>query len=280
MRLFLLICLTMMFFASNSLLTRAGVADGTDPLAFAALRVAAGAIILGALALWQQGHIPVRGGARMISVVALSAYLFGFSLSYITLDAGLGALVLFATVQLCLFGVALWVGDTVSARRWAGMAMALGGLALLLLPGGDGGADPVGVAWMVLGGIGWAAYTYMGKSSVWALGNSAGNFLLSTGVLALAAPLWWGADTTTLGVICAIVSGAIASGLGYALWFVVLPQIATTTAGIAQLCVPVIAVIGGALLLAEPIGLRIALACAIVLGGIALATITPRRARR
>ena len=109
------------------------------------------------------------------------------------------------------------------------------------------------------------------------MGNSAGNFLLSTGVLLLAAPLWWGGVVTPLGLVCAVTSGAIASGLGYALWFVVLPQMATTTAGVAQLCVPVIAVIGGALLLKEPVTLPVVLACAVVLGGIALATVPSGR---
>lgn len=279
MRVFLLTCLTMVFFASNSLLTRAGVADGMDPLAFAALRVGAGAAFLGVIALWQRGRVPLRGGARALSVLALSVYLFGFSLSYLTLDAGLGALVLFATVQLCLFGAAVYFKDTITGRRWVGMGMALGGLGLLLLPGGDTVVDMAGVGWMALGGVGWALYTYMGKSSEWALGNSAGNFLLSTGVLLLAAPLWWGADVTPLGLACAVVSGAIASGLGYALWFVVLPQIATTTAGVAQLCVPVLAVVGGAVLLSEAITFRIVIACAVVLGGIALATIPPRKPR-
>lgn len=280
MRLFLLTCLTMLFFASNSLLTRAGVADGMDPLTFAAIRVGAGAVFLGALALWQKGQVPLRGRTRMLSVIALSVYLFGFSLSYLTLDAGLGALILFATVQLCLFGAAITFGEVISLRRWLGMGLALGGLGLLLLPGGGTTVDGLGAAWMALGGAGWALYTYMGKSSSWALGNSAGNFLLSTGVLLLAAPLWWGGAITPLGLVCAVASGAIASGLGYALWFVVLPQMATTTAGVAQLCVPVIAVIGGAILLAEPVTLPVMGACAVVLGGIALATIPPRRQNR
>jgi drug/metabolite transporter (DMT)-like permease len=280
MRLFLLTCLTMLFFASNSLLTRAGVADGMDPLTFAAIRVGAGAVFLGALALWQKGQVPLRGRARMLSVIALSVYLFGFSLSYLTLDAGLGALILFATVQLCLFGAAITFGEAISTRRWLGMGLALGGLGLLLLPGGGTKVDGLGAAWMALGGAGWALYTYMGKSSSWALGNSAGNFLLSTGVLLLAAPFWWGGAITPMGLACAVASGAIASGLGYALWFVVLPQMATTTAGVAQLCVPVIAVIGGAFLLAEPVTLPIMGACAVVLGGIALATIPPRRQNR
>ena len=277
MKLFALTTLTMLFFASNSLLTRAGVADGMDPLTFAAIRVGAGAVFLGVIALWQRGQVPITGRTRLLSVIGLSVYLLGFSLSYLTLEAGMGALVLFATVQLCLFGAAIAFREVVGPRRWLGMGIAMSGLTLLLLPGGGGGVDLAGVAWMILGGAGWALYTYMGKSSNWALGNSAGNFLLSTGVLFLAVPLWWGGVITPLGLVCAVASGAIASGLGYVLWFVVLPQMATTTAGIAQLCVPVIAVIGGAVLLDEPVTLPIILACAVVLGGIALATVPPVR---
>lgn len=272
MRLFLLTCLTMLLFAANSLLTRAGVAAGTEPMTFAMVRVAAGAVVLGAMAVRARGQVPFRGVARGIAAGALIVYLVGFSMAYLTLDAGVGALILFAIVQAGLFGGALVVGEPIGARRWGGMAVALAALAWLLWPGPGAVVSGSGALWMILAGLGWALYTWQGRSEPWALGGTAGNFLIATGVVAL---IWMGlgGGLTLIGLICAMVSGAIASGLGYALWFHVLPQMRATTAGLAQLTVPVIAMLAGAVFLGEAITLDAVLACAGVLGGIALATV-------
>ncbi|WP_299814477.1 DMT family transporter [uncultured Jannaschia sp.] len=278
MRLALLTALALCFLAANSLLTRTGVLDGTDPMAFAAIRVAAGAIVL---ALLSAGRgVTLGGGRRWGAAAALVIYLLGFSLAYRTLDAGLGALILFATVQMGLFGLSLLRGERTGPVRLAGMAVSLGGLIWLLLPGGGVRADPVDAALMIVAGLGWAAYSFAGKFEPRPLAGSAGNFVVATAFFALLLPLWWGTSVTAFGAIMAVLSGAIASGIGYAMLFRVLPQMDVATAGVAQLAVPVIATVAGAALLGEIPDVRALAAGGLVLAGIALATLRlPSRTR-
>jgi drug/metabolite transporter (DMT)-like permease len=152
------------------------------------------------------------------------------------------------------------------------MALALGGLVWLLLPAGGARADPVDAALMVVAGLAWAAYSFAGKFEPRPLAGSAGNFVLAGGLFALAAPLWWSAPVTPWGAALAVASGAVASGLGYAILFRALPAMGAGTAGLVQLAVPVIAMAGGAALLAEWPTPRALAAAALVLAGIALAT--------
>ena len=262
----LLAALAMTMLAANSLLTRAGVLDGTDPLAFAAIRVGAGAVVL---ALLVRGRVPVAV-SRLGAAAALVVYLLGFSLAYRTLDAGLGALILFGTVQVALLGTGLVLGERFGALRWAGMAVASLGLGWLLWPDDAAGA-PVDVALMVAAGLGWAAYTYAGRGEPSPLGATAANFVLGTGLMALTLPLWWGAPVTSVGAVWAVASGAVTSGLGYALLYRVLPRMGVAAAGVMQLSAPVIAVVGGAVLLGEAVTPRMLGAGALVLAGIGLA---------
>ena len=267
-----LAALAMLAMAGNSLLTRAGVLAGTDPMAFALIRVAAGAAVLAILA---RGRVPTRGRARWGAAVALVAYLVGFSLAYRTLDAGLGALILFATVQLALLGAGLARGEGTSPRRLGGMALALGGLAWLLWPG-EAAFAPADAALMAGAGLAWAAYSYAGKFEPRPLAGNAGNFLLATALMATLVPLWWGAAVTQVGAALAAASGAVTSGLGYALLYRVLPAMGLAAAGVAQLSVPVIALALGAALLGEAVTPRLLAAGALVLAGIALATRRPQ----
>ncbi|WP_308915729.1 DMT family transporter [Jannaschia sp. LMIT008] len=277
MRLILLAGLTMTLMASNSLLTRAGVLAGTDPLTFAAIRVAAGAATL---AILVRGAVPVAGRARWSAAAALVVYLLGFSLAYRTLDAGLGALILFATVQLGLLAAGALRAEPLGPVRLAGMTLALAGLALLLWPTGTGiaGAAPVDAALMIAAGLGWAAYSYAGKYEPRPLAGNAGNFALAAAFFAALLPVWWGGAWTPSGIALAVASGAVASGLGYALLYTILPRIGLAMAGVAQLSVPVIAMILGAALLQELPTIRSLSAGLIVLAGIALATVRWTRA--
>lgn len=273
MQLALLSALALCFLAANSLLTRAGVLDGTDPLAFAAIRVAAGAAVL--LLLAARRGVTLTGGRRWGAALALVIYLLGFSLAYRTLDAGLGALILFATVQLGLFALSLVRRERSGPVRLAGMGLALAGLVWLLLPGGGVRADPVDAALMIFAGLGWAAYSFAGKFEPRPLAGSAGNFVIATVMIAATVPFWWGAPVTPFGVVMALLSGGIASGIGYAMLFRVLPQMGVATSGVLQLAVPVIAMLAGAVLLGEVPGTRALAAGAMVLAGIALATVKP-----
>lgn len=279
LRLFLLTALVMTAFAANSVLNRMAVGPGLiDPFAFATVRVAAGAAVLAALAALRGGW-RIAGPGRAPGVIGLSLYLVGFSAAYLALDAGTGALILFGTVQVTMFAGAIVAREVVPPRRWAGAALAGAGLATLLVPG-IGAVPPAGAAAaMVAAGLGWGIYSLAGRGAGDPLGATAANFLLSVPVVAGLMVLLPGAGlaaATGAGLGLAALSGAVTSGLGYALWYTVLPALGAARGAVAQLTVPVIAAAGGAALLAEPLGLRFALAAALVLGGVGWAS-WPRR---
>lgn len=269
MRLFLLTALVMVAFAANSVLNRMAVGAGdSGAVEFALIRLAAGAVVLMAL-------VALRGrgwrGATVGGVAGLSVYLFGFSLAYGHLDAGTGALVLFGVVQVTMFAGAILSGEVVPGRRWAGAGLALAGLAVLVAPAGGGWA---GFAAMAAAGAGWGIYSLAGRGARDALAATAGNFalaLIPAAGVALVAGVEFGA-VTARGVVLAVLSGAVTSGLGYALWYAVLPALGAGRAGVAQLTVPLIAAAGGALLIGEAVGWRFALAALLVLGGVAWAS--------
>ena len=273
MRLFLLTAVVMVAFAANSVLNRmAGGAGPIGAVEFALVRLAAGAVVLLAL-------VALRGkgwrGASVGGVLGLLVYLFGFSLAYGVLDAGTGALVLFGVVQVTMFAGALLAGEAVPGRRWAGAGLALCGLAVLVAPAGGGWA---GYAAMAAAGIGWGIYSLVGRGARDALAATAGNFALAL-IPAAGVALGIGVDVTGItgrGVALAVLSGAVTSGLGYALWYAVLPALGAGRAAVAQLTVPLIAAAGGAALMGEAVGWRFGLACLLVLGGVAWASV-PRR---
>lgn len=276
MRLFLLTAVVMVAFAANSVLNRMAVGAGEiGAVEFALIRVLAGAVVLLALVAW-------RGlgwrGASLAGVAGLSVYLFGFSLAYGQLDAGTGALVLFGVVQVTMFAGALLAGEAVPAWRWAGAGLALAGLAVLVAPAGGAW---LGFAAMAAAGVGWGVYSLAGRGARDALAATAGNFALAlvpAAGVALVAGVEFG-TVTGRGVALAVVSGAVTSGLGYALWYAVLPALGAGRAAVAQLTVPLIAAAGGAVLMGEAVGWRFAVAAALVLGGVAWASL-PRAVSR
>lgn len=271
MRIFLLTALVMIAFAANSLLTRFAIIGGhIDPTGFALVRVGAGAAVLTVL-LW------VRGGAlnllhrqRALGAVTLALYIIGFSLAYLTLDAGLGALILFGVVQIAMFAYGAVFGSPPTLRQITGASLAFAGLALVLWPGAQTQVNPAGAALMVVAGLGWAAYTIIGKGSADPLANTAGNFLICVPIVACLL-LVQTTQITATGLVLGAICGGITSGLGYALWYAVLPRLAQSTAAVVQLSVPVIAILAGAALLSEPLSPKVILATVLVLGGIGLA---------
>ncbi|MEN8895857.1 MAG: DMT family transporter [Yoonia sp.] len=270
MRLFFLIAAAMTAFAANSVLTRVGVFTfGMDPFAFAVVRVAAGAATLGLLVA-SKGTSPFRGLLPYwTGAVALATYMIGFSVAYLSLDAGLGALILFGALQVMMFGWAVFTGQAVPVMRWIGCGFACIGLAVLLWPAGTTMVPLGGTIAMLIATAGWAVYTILGQGAGDPLGTSARNFMLCLPIVALLIP-FAGGSLSIDGVTAAIISGAVTSGLGYALWYRVLPSLPTTVAAVAQMSVPVIAVVAGAIFLAEPITARMGIAGVLVLGGIAL----------
>lgn len=278
MKLFILVAITMCAFAANSVLNRIGVAlQGVDPLDFATVRTAAGAAMLWALvAARNTKRPPILTAKRFAGAAALGVYMIGFSLAYITLDAGLGALILFGVLQIVVFGWAVIEGGHIPPLRWLGAVVALTGLCVLLWPNGDAVVPLGGAIAMTIAGIAWAAYTLLGRAEADPLGATASNFLLCLPLVAFAMLFVGIGDMPPAGIITAIIAGALTSGVGYAMWYRALPSLPTTVAGIAQLSVPVIAVTAGVLFLNEPLTLRLLLAGALVLGGIAV-SLTARR---
>ena len=276
LRLLTLTALTMMAFAANSVLNRMALADGSaGPAAFAALRLAAGAVTLGVLLAARGALRPAMRPSpqRWKGMIYLTLYILAFSFAYITLEAGAGALILFGVVQITMFAAALYSGVSVPAQRWIGAALALLGLAILLWPSG-GAPDLFGAALMAASAVGWGLYSILGRGAKDPLAETGGNFLWALPV-GLAVFAIWPDQMSARGALLAILSGAVTSGLGYALWYAILPRLQTTVAAVAQLSVPVIAVAGGWLLLGEPVGWRFVGAATLVLGGILVALISP-----
>jgi drug/metabolite transporter (DMT)-like permease len=263
-------------FAANSLLCRAALRPRLiDAATFTLVRVASGAAVLAALALAR-----APGGLRegsWASAAALFAYAATFSLAYLRLHAGTGALLLFAAVQATMIGWSLAHGAAMGAARWLGAALAAAGLALLTLPGA-GSPDPAGAALMVAAGVAWGVYSIRGRSAADPAATTAGNFVRALPLAAaFALAAGGGGRASAAGLALAAISGAVTSGGGYVAWYAALPALGAARAGTLQLAVPVLAAAAGVALLGEPITARLALAAAAILAGIALA-IRPRPA--
>lgn len=262
-----LTALALLAFAANSLLCRHALAATTiDAASFTLLRLAAGALLLGTLTR-RNGH--TLGGSWW-SALALFAYAAGFSLAYRTLPASTGALLLFGAVQVTMVGRGLARGERLPTMALAGFALAVLGLLALLLPGAS--APPLGgAALMLAAGLAWGIYSLRGSAGQSPLQATAGNFVRATpmaAALLLASPDDLQLDLA--GSLCAIASGTLASGLGYAVWYTALRGLTRTSAAAAQLAVPVLTGLAGAALLGEPLTPRLCGTGAAILGGIAL----------
>jgi drug/metabolite transporter (DMT)-like permease len=267
-------------FAANSILCRMALGENLiDPVSFTQIRLGAGALALLPF-LWRRRAAawPPRP-ADWRPALALFVYATGFSLAYLALEAGAGALILFATVQVSMIGLGLLGGDRPGAVEWAGLALALAGLGWLLAPGLH--APPLwAAALMGLAGAAWGVYSLLGRAERDPLAATARNFLFTVPLaLALfaAGPDWAGAQTK--GIMLAMASGALTSGLGYVIWYAALRGLTPMSASIVQLAVPAVAAAGGVLLLGEALTLRLLIATALILGGI-FVTVHAGRCRR
>lgn len=268
-RVLLLTLIALVAFAANSILCRlAFERSDIDAASFTSIR-----LLSGALMLWL--IVALRNDARGIggswpSAAALFTYAAAFSFAYVSLPTGVGALLLFGAVQATMILAGLRDGERMGGRQITGLVLALGGLGYLMLPGLS--APPLGGSLLMLAaGIAWGLYSLRGRGTADPIGATAGNFLraapLGIGLGAAALP-WLQADA--VGAVYAMLSGALASGAGYAVWYAALRGLAATQAATVQLSVPVIAAAGGTLLLDEPVTLRLAFASVAILGGIAL----------
>lgn len=276
MRLFGLTLLTMIAFAANSVLNRVALAgELIDPASFAVIRLFSGAAVLALIVLTRSGTNPaLLTSRRAAGMAALLAYMLGFSFAYVSLDTGVGALVLFGGVQITMFAGALAMRERVPAAKWLGALIAAGGLAWFLWPAPGTGIDLAGASLMGVAALGWGIYSLLGRGARNATAETAANFALAAPV-SLLALLAATPHVTLPGGALAALSGILMSGLGYALWYAILPRLAASTAAIAQLSVPVLAAIGGIVLLGEALTARFIIAAIIVLGGIGLSVVAP-----
>lgn len=286
LRIALLTAVAMLAFAANSVLARLALADGTiDALGYTGIRLAAGALMLFAILRYRSLTLSSRGESRAIDgswlgAAALFGYAITFSVAYLMLGAGTGALILFASVQIGMLARAIAVGERPGALEWLGFTVAIAALAFLVSPGVTA-PDPLGAVLMIASGLSWAGYSLLGRGSHSPLADTAGNFIRCTPLALLLAAIGLAIFTpTAAGVAYSVASGALASGLGYAIWYAVLPALTRTGAAFVQLTVPALAAAGGVVFIAEPLTQRLVLSSLGVIGGVAIALLAAERRRR
>ncbi|MEZ9513214.1 DMT family transporter [Vibrio splendidus] len=289
--------ITLVAFAANSVLCRWALMDQTiDPLSFSIVRILSGALtLLILLTLSSKSkrvlannntsvYTKFKSQFQFTSILSLLVYMFGFSFAYLKLGAGLGALVLFVAVQFTMIAAHLFSGNRMSLIEWSGCLLSVAGLVYLLMPTNSTQApDLVSIILMSLAGVGWGIYTLAGKKSSNALQSTTANFgfsslviLAGISVLTVIPNALSQVSITEQGLIYAVVSGSVASGMGYSLWYYVVKKLNTVVASIAQLSVPVIATLGGVLLLSEPVTMQFIISSTVILLGISLVLVAPK----
>lgn len=268
-------------FAGNSLLCRLALAERhVDAATFTAVRLASGAFVLALLARGRP--VDARApSARWGSGALLFAYALPFSLAYLRVGAALGALVLFASVQATMIGWGVAHGERPPPAAWLGIAVAVAGLVALTAPGVSA-PDPLGTVGMVVAGAAWGAYSLRGRGAGDPLRATASSFARALPFMVVVVPVAYataGLHATPRGLVLAAVSGALASGVGYAVWYAALRELTATRAAVLQLLVPILAAGGAVALLGEHLGTRFFLAAATILGGVALTITAARRPR-
>lgn len=291
MRTFLLTALTLIAFASNSLLTRGALGHGLiDPPMFTLIRLATGSLALIFLARVNAGlgrsaapDTDLNGAAERgswRSALTLAGYAVGFTLAYARIGASVGALLLFGAVQATMITAGILGGERPLRRDWAGLLLATCGLAWLTLPGVTA-PDPIGACLMIGAGACWGAYSIAGRRSRAPLASTRGNFWRATVLAAIAlGALASPSSATTRGVVLATISGALASGLGYTLWYSALPALGAWRAALVQLAVPILTALGAVLWLGEPVTARLVVAATLVAAGVAGTLRTPQPTAR
>ena len=287
-RLTLLTMVTMLCFAGNSVLCRLALRQTSiDAASFTTVRLVSGALMLTLLVYGRHHFRSVVSasssrfngfGGNWLSALALFVYACAFSFSYHKLSTGIGALLLFGAVQATMILTGLWLGERLNTRQVIGLLLALTGVIAILSPSLD--APPLGSALLMLAsGVAWGVYSLRGRGVADPTGETAGNFLRAALMSALLSGVLLAQQRLdALGLLYALLSGAVTSGLGYAIWYAVVPRLSRTRAATVQLSVPVLAALAGVLFVQEPITLRLLLTSTAVLGGIALVVLNKHAA--
>ena len=269
----ILTALTLIAFAANSLLCRMALGgELIDPVSFTTLRLVSGAFILVPISRFAAESPSAREKkASWGSGLALFVYAAAFSLAYVSLNTGMGALILFGAVQATMIGAGLKSGERPHPVQWLGLIAALGGLVYLVSPGITA-PDPLGAFLMLISGIAWGIYSVRGKGVTAPISSTTANFVRAAPMAAIASAIAFSlVHVGETGIVLALVSGTLTSGLGYILWYKALRGLTTTRAAIVQLLVPVLAAFGGVAFLAEQVSVRLAIASALILGGVTMA---------
>jgi len=270
LRLAVFVILAMVAFAGNSLLCRMALEHtAIDAASFTNVRLTSGAMTLWMI-VWLRQKKTCRPPGSWLSAAALFVYAAGFSFAYLTLPAAAGALILFGAVQATMIGYGLWRGERLGVLQTTGLVCAVGGLVGLIMPGLS--APPLtGSALMFGAGVAWGIYSLRGRGSGDPISITAGNFLRAVPFgVGLSIAMLGSASLDWAGVGYAVASGALASGLGYAVWYAAATSMMATSAAVVQLTVPILAAVGGVVFLGEPVTLRLLLATCAILGGVAL----------
>jgi drug/metabolite transporter (DMT)-like permease len=270
-----LISIALIAFAGNSVLCRYALKDDViDASSFTAIRLISGAVFLiGLVAFKNKLNINWKGGS-WLSAFWLFLYAAAFSFAYISLKTGIGALILFGAVQITMVLMNLIKGQRLLWLEWFGLVLAFSGLAYLLIPSSTS-PSLVGSLLMAVSGVAWGFYTLAGRGSLNPLVDTANNFLKSIPfvlICVLVFVAFYDLNITGNGIVLAVVSGAITSGLGYAIWYLVLDTISVTQAAVIQLTVPIIAAFGGVVFASEAISMELVVSSMLVLGGVLLVT--------
>jgi drug/metabolite transporter (DMT)-like permease len=267
----LLTTFAMVAFASNSLLNRLALGQGIiDATSYTTVRLTSGALMLLLIVTLKKKKDEKTLRSSWLSAALLFLYAITFSFAYLSLSAGTGALILFSCVQITMILVALKRGEQLHIWEWIGLCLALGGLVYLVFPGITA-PTPLGSALMAVAGIAWGFYTVRGRGSQNPVADTAGNFVYAIPMILLIRLISLNNfHITNQGILLAMLSGALASGVGYAVWYAALRGLTTPRAAIVQLSVPVIAAWGGVVLISENVSARLLFAGMLILGGIAL----------
>ena len=275
-----LVLLTMLAFSGNTLLTRAALASyNMDPELVLLLRVSAGAITLLLICYLKKYSLKILSNLHLKTAVALSLYLVSFSYAFTGLETGIGVLIQFGVVQLVMFASSFLSDQKVPKNKTIGAIIAFTGLIYLLWPSGDFTINLTSSVLMAIAGMAWGIYSVLGKKAASAIAATTASFLISTPIcliFVLLLPYNPDFSWSNTGALLAIASGSVTSGIGYALWYYVLPKIPSTNAAVSQLSVPLIAAGGGMIFMQELITLKFVLSCVLVLGGIALTIGIPK----
>ena len=277
MKIFLYTVLALIAFAANSLLCRLALSQNAiDAATFSSVRLASGALILLIIALAINRKSAFSSNANAFSAFLLFLYAIAFSFAYLSLSAGTGALILFGAVQATMIIYALFKGERFFRSEWLGLLLAIAGLIYLLLPG-LAAPSLSGAALMLVAGIAWGFYSLLGRGAQNPLTNTTNNFLYSLPfvfAVNLAVIFFGNVHVSANGILLAILSGAVTSGLGYVIWYAALKGLTSIQAAMVQLAVPVLAAISGVIILSETLSMRLIISSIMILGGIALAVLS------